>query len=96
MVSSIPDFTRYARKPSDTYIQVIIIPVMFTVVGFFGIAVTSAGAVLCKSAKYDRNCILNFVIDDGQYFWNPLQLIDNWDNRAATFFVAFSFALATL
>lgn len=33
---------------------------------------------------------------DGDLFWNPLQLIDHWDNRAATFFAAFSFALATM
>lgn len=76
---NIADFTRYARKPSDTYIQIIIIPFMFTLVGFMGIVATSAGEVLY-----------------GGLFWNPLQLIDNWDNRAATFFTAFSFALATM
>jgi len=47
---------------------------------FFGIVVTSAGSVLYG----------------GELFWDPLRLIDNWDNRPATFFVAFSFALATL
>ncbi|KAF8517347.1 NCS1 nucleoside transporter family [Gautieria morchelliformis] len=77
---SIPDFTRYARKPSDTYIQVVAIPIMLSLVGFFGIVVTSAGAVLYG----------------GQLFWDPLRLIDNWTNRPATFFAAFSFALATI
>ncbi|GJJ10464.1 hypothetical protein Clacol_004690 [Clathrus columnatus] len=33
---------------------------------------------------------------DGGLFWNPLQLIDHWDNRPAVFFAAFSFALATM
>ena len=32
----------------------------------------------------------------GQVLWDPLRLIDQWDNRAATFFAAFSFSLATL
>ncbi|KAI1789490.1 NCS1 nucleoside transporter family [Ganoderma leucocontextum] len=32
----------------------------------------------------------------GQVLWNPLTLIDHWDNRPAAFFAAFSFALATL
>ncbi|KAF8586429.1 cytosine-purine permease [Ramaria rubella] len=76
---NIPDFTRYARKPSDTYIQIAIIPIMFTIVGFMGVVVTSAGSVLY-----------------GGVFWDPLRLIDNWDNRPAVFFAAFSFALATM
>ena len=29
-------------------------------------------------------------------FWDPLRLIDNWDNRAAAFFASFAFFLATL
>ncbi|KAF7316831.1 hypothetical protein HMN09_00416300 [Mycena chlorophos] len=32
----------------------------------------------------------------GTVIWDPLQLIDRWDSRAASFFAAFSFALATL
>jgi len=61
------------------YIQCIIIPIAFTLGGFIGIAVTSAGIALY-----------------GQVLWDPLKLIDHWDNRAAAFFVSFSFALATL
>lgn len=56
-----------------------IIPVAFTLVGFMGIAVTSAGIVLY-----------------GDVLWDPLQLIDRWDNRAAAFFASFTFVLATL
>ena len=51
----------------------------FTLVGFIGLAVTSAGTVLY-----------------GQVLWDPLRLIDQWDNRAAAFFAAFAFVLATL
>ncbi|KAF8334189.1 cytosine-purine permease [Cantharellus anzutake] len=76
---NIPDFTRYARKPSDQYVQVVIIPILFTFAAFIGIVVTSAGNVLY-----------------GSYIWDPLRLIDRWDNRAAAFFASFSFALATL
>ena len=32
----------------------------------------------------------------GQVLWDPLKLIDRWDNRAAAFFTAFAFALGTL
>ena len=32
----------------------------------------------------------------GQVIWDPLKLIDHWDNRAATFFTSFAFTLGTL
>jgi nucleobase:cation symporter-1, NCS1 family len=32
----------------------------------------------------------------GEILWDPLRLIDKWDNRAAAFFASFSFILATL
>ena len=32
----------------------------------------------------------------GEVIWDPLRLIDRWDNRGAAFFTAFSFFLATL
>ncbi len=59
--------------------QLFIIPTVFTLIGFVGIAVTSAGEVLY-----------------GETLWDPLKLIDRWDNRAAAFFAAFSFFIATL
>ena len=61
------------------YIQLIIIPVAFTLASFVGIGVTSAGIALY-----------------GQVLWDPLKLIDHWDNRAAGFFISFTFALASL
>ncbi|KAJ6531800.1 permease for cytosine/purines, uracil, thiamine, allantoin-domain-containing protein [Mycena capillaripes] len=76
---NIPDFTRYAKNERAQYIQIIIIPVAFTMAGFCGMAVASASEVLY-----------------GSVIWDPLQLIDRWDSRAASFFAAFSFALATL
>lgn len=32
----------------------------------------------------------------GEVLWNPMFLIDKWDNRAAAFFVSLSFLLATV
>ncbi|KAJ8469804.1 hypothetical protein ONZ51_g8748 [Trametes cubensis] len=76
---NIPDFTRYAKNEKAQYVQLLIIPTAFTLVGFIGIAVTSAGMSLY-----------------GDVLWDPLQLIDRWDNRAAAFFASFTFVLATL
>ncbi|KAJ6619766.1 permease for cytosine/purines, uracil, thiamine, allantoin-domain-containing protein [Mycena sp. CBHHK59/15] len=76
---NIPDFTRYAKNEWAQYVQIIVIPVAFTLAGFCGMAVASASEVLY-----------------GSVIWDPLQLIDRWDSRAASFFAAFSFALATL
>ncbi|KAI0067621.1 NCS1 nucleoside transporter family [Artomyces pyxidatus] len=76
---NIPDFTRYAKNERAQYIQLIIIPVLFTLCSFIGIVVTSAGISLY-----------------GKVLWDPLRLIDQWDNRAAAFFAAFAFVLATL
>ncbi|KDQ12361.1 hypothetical protein BOTBODRAFT_176584 [Botryobasidium botryosum FD-172 SS1] len=80
MAVNIPDFTRYARSERDQYVQLIIIPISFTFVAFIGMAVTSAGQTLYG----------------GGYLWDPLRLIDKWDNRAAAFFAAFSMLIATL
>lgn len=60
--------------------QLAIIPFSFTFFGFVGIAVTSAG----------------MIIYDGKVLWNPLNLVDQWTNRPAAFFMSFSFLLATL
>ncbi|KAF9054288.1 cytosine-purine permease [Panaeolus papilionaceus] len=76
---NIPDFTRYAKTERAQYIQLLIIPVAFTMIGFIGITVTAAGEVLY-----------------GDVLWDPLRLIDRWDNRAAAFFASASFLIATL
>ena len=43
---NVADFTRYAKTPKAQYIQLFIIPVVFILVSFFGIATTSASKVL--------------------------------------------------
>lgn len=70
---------RFGHPTCSQYIQLLIIPVAFTLCGFIGIAVTSAGIVLY-----------------GQVLWDPTKLINEWDNRAAAFFAASAFMLATL
>ena len=75
-VNPLSDADRHSRRQ---YIQLIIIPVAFTLASFVGIAVTSAGITLY-----------------GQVIWDPLRLIDHWDNRAAAFFTSFTFTLGTL
>jgi NCS1 family nucleobase:cation symporter-1 len=75
-VNSLSDTNHDSRRQ---YIQLIIIPVAFTLASFVGIAVTSAGIALY-----------------GQVIWDPLKLIDHWDNRAAAFFTSFAFTLGTL
>lgn len=69
----------HRRSLPRQYVQLLIIPVAFTLAAFIGIAVTSAGIVLY-----------------GQVLWDPLQLINQWDNRAAAFFASAAFMLATL
>ena len=67
------------RAPCRQYIQIIIIPIAFTLAAFIGMMVTSAGSVLY-----------------GSILWDPLRLIDKWDNRAAAFFASAAFALTTI
>jgi len=76
---NIPDFTRYAKNERAQFIQLLVIPTAFTLVGFTGIAVTSVGQILY-----------------GELLWDPLILINRWDNRAAAFFASFSFLLSII
>ncbi|KNZ71862.1 hypothetical protein J132_05687 [Termitomyces sp. J132] len=76
---NIPDFTRYAKNERAQFVQILIIPVTFTLVGFVGIAVTSAA---------------EFIY--GEVLWDPLRLIDHWDNRALSFFAALSFFISII
>jgi nucleobase:cation symporter-1, NCS1 family len=50
---NIPDFTRYARTERAQYVQLAIIPVAFTLAGFVGLAVTSAGVTLYGAVLWD-------------------------------------------
>ncbi|KIN95575.1 hypothetical protein M404DRAFT_1007353 [Pisolithus tinctorius Marx 270] len=76
---NIPDFTCYARNEQAQFVQPLVIPIVFTLCSFAGIAVTSAGIQLY-----------------GEVLWDPLLLIDRWDNRAAAFFASLVFVIATI
>ncbi|KAF4586220.1 hypothetical protein EYR38_010494 [Pleurotus pulmonarius] len=56
---NIPDFTRYAKTERSQYIQIAIIPTVFTFCGFIGIAVTSAGEVLYGETLWDPTHIID-------------------------------------
>ncbi|KAJ3724309.1 permease for cytosine/purines, uracil, thiamine, allantoin-domain-containing protein [Lentinula guzmanii] len=55
---NIPDFTRYAKNEQAQYIQAILIPTLFTLTGFVGIAVTSVGQVLYGQTLWDPTTLI--------------------------------------
>lgn len=74
------DYYQYCSPlRSRQYVQLLIIPVAFTLCSFIGTMVTSAGVTLY-----------------GEVLWDPLTLINRWDNRAAAFFASLAFMFATL
>ena len=84
--SNDPDFSRFARKPSDAlWSQLITIPLGFAITSFIGIIVSSSSTVIY-----------------GEPIWSPLDLLQNFLNeggsgsRAGVFFIALAFALAQL
>ncbi|KAJ8114267.1 hypothetical protein OPT61_g3823 [Boeremia exigua] len=82
-----PDFSRFARKPSDAFLpQLITIPVGFAVTSFIGIIVSSSST----------------VIFGGEPIWNPLDLLEAFleeggsAQRFGVFVIAAAFTLAQL
>lgn len=76
------DFSRYSRvSPKWQLLYIPLLPIIFTFISFIGIVASSAGW-----SRYSTPSIP----------WDPLVLISYWSSRAARFFAAFSFALASL
>jgi nucleobase:cation symporter-1, NCS1 family len=84
-------------KISRQYIQLAIIPTVFTLVGFFG--------MYWFYSHYWTNWLiigLGIAVTAagekiyGEVLWNPAYLIDRWDNRAAAFFGALSFVVSVI
>ncbi|EPS28393.1 hypothetical protein PDE_03339 [Penicillium oxalicum 114-2] len=76
------DFSRYSRiNPRWQLLYIPMLPIIFTFISFIGIAASSAG-----QAHYHLATIP----------WDPNELISHWPNRAARFFGAASFAIASL
>lgn len=94
LIVNVPDFTRFASKPSDVFLpQLVTIPVGYGLTSFIGIIVGSSSAVIYPNRDAT---------------WNPLELLGNFmtngesggigshGNRVGTFFIAAAFALAQL
>ncbi|KAF2794801.1 uracil permease [Melanomma pulvis-pyrius CBS 109.77] len=82
-----PDFSRFARKPSDAlWSQLFTIPIGFAVTSFIGIIVSSSST----------------VIFGGDPIWNPLDLLEKFleeggsGQRFGVFMIAAAFTLAQL
>ncbi|KAL4940458.1 hypothetical protein BDV06DRAFT_213442 [Aspergillus oleicola] len=76
------DFSRYSRvTPLWQLLYIPLLPIIFTFISFIGIAASSAGW-----SHYGTPSIP----------WDPIDLITLWPSRAARFFGAASFALASL
>lgn len=87
LIANDPDFTRFARKPSDAlWSQLITIPLGFALTSFIGIMVSSSSV----------------VIFGGEPIWNPLELLTSFlgeggaGNRTGVFLIAAAFVLAQL
>ncbi|KZS93119.1 hypothetical protein SISNIDRAFT_455091 [Sistotremastrum niveocremeum HHB9708] len=77
---NIADFSRYSRVPHNRQLVQLALPIIFTFLAFIGIAVASATQTLYG----------------GPAIWDPAIIISKWDNRAAKFFAAFAWGLASL
>ncbi|KAI8075275.1 permease for cytosine/purines, uracil, thiamine, allantoin-domain-containing protein [Gongronella butleri] len=80
LIVNTPDFTRYSTKPSDITYSQLITMPL----GFF---LTSFIGIIVTSAAQHLY---------GEALWNPIDILDRMENRAAVFFLAFAFAFATL
>ncbi|WVQ86183.1 hypothetical protein IAT38_008351 [Cryptococcus sp. DSM 104549] len=55
---NIPDLTRYARKTSDSYWQMLFIPVVYFTFSFIGIVIASAGQAIYGTLYWDPTAII--------------------------------------
>ncbi|KAH8884100.1 NCS1 nucleoside transporter family [Thozetella sp. PMI_491] len=76
------DFARYSRKPSSPYVQLIAMPVVFILIGLFGIIGANGSRILYGSLLWDPILIINNWTSPG--------------GRAAAFFIAFAFLISNI
>lgn len=84
LACNIPDFSRYAKSSKGQFIQLPMLPIIFSLCGILGIISTSAAKVIWP---------------DQDYMWNPLTIVEQWldqghRGRAAAFFAAISWYIA--
>ncbi|KAK9350540.1 permease for cytosine/purines, uracil, thiamine, allantoin-domain-containing protein [Lipomyces doorenjongii] len=77
-----PDYSRYARRRSDTYVTAVAIPLTATVMTFIGVVVASGSKILYGTILWDPLLIINHWTSKG--------------GRAAAFFCALSFYFSQL
>lgn len=80
---NINDFTRYARKPGMTYIQIFIIPASFLLMAFIGIVIAGAAEEIYGKIIWDPLTILSLWTGDGR-------------SRAGAAFVGLAFTFAQM
>ncbi|MCJ1445979.1 MAG: hypothetical protein MMC23_006484 [Stictis urceolatum] len=81
-----PDFSRFARKPSDAFwSQLFTIPTGFAVTSFIGIIVSSSSTIIFKETNWNPLLLLSRFLDDA-----------NSGERFGVFVIATAFTLAQL
>jgi NCS1 family nucleobase:cation symporter-1 len=84
---NIPDFSRYARSQRDQVLgQVLGLPTTMGLYSFIGVAVTSAALVIYRGLPEEQKNEL----------WNPVFLLNQFDNRLVLTVALFALCLATL
>lgn len=82
------------------FVQLFIIPVAITLVGFTGDILYIKYKLIARYSNFINKIGIAVTsagqVLYGEIIWDPLRLIDRWDNRAAAFFASSSFFLATL
>ncbi|KUJ09570.1 uridine permease-like protein Fui1 [Mollisia scopiformis] len=82
LACNIPDFSRYARTSKGQYIQLPLLPLIFTLCAVIGIVTTSATGVIYGTLYWNPLDIIKMWLDDGH------------GGRAAAFFAATSWYIA--
>jgi NCS1 family nucleobase:cation symporter-1 len=82
---NIADFSRYAKKPSAQNVQVIVIPIIFTIVGLLGIFTAAAAETAYGEVMWNPVEIINLWMASGSH-----------GGRAAAAFAAIGLIIVTL
>ncbi|KAL6249940.1 hypothetical protein RBB50_002241 [Rhinocladiella similis] len=82
---NIADFSRYAKKPSDQNVQVIVIPAIFTVVGLLGIFTAASAETAYGEVLWNPIDIIDLWMESGSH-----------GGRAAAAFAAIGLIIVTL
>jgi len=87
-----------SNTPRRQLVQLIVIPASFTLIGFIGGFVSNYPQFPLMTRGTLSGMAVTSAAEKvyGEVIWDPLRLIDRWDNRAAAFFAAFSFAVGTI